>query len=78
MKKALITFLLICVMMVSFAVPVMANTAVAEETVKEAAYQEFMPFTDMTRIYHRMSNGRLQFRVWGINSMRWLTDWTYV
>lgn len=78
MKKAFVAFLLIGVMAMPFAVPAMANTVVEKETVKEATYQKIEPLTDMTRIYHRMSNGRLQFRVWGMNSMRWLTDWQYV
>jgi len=80
MKKRLVAFLFISVMAMSFAVPAMANTAVVSEPVKTTAEQgiEIVPFTEMTRIYHRWATGGLQFRVWGINSMRWLTDWAYV
>jgi len=78
MKKAFIALLLISTMAMPFAVPAMANTVVAEEAVKEATYQEIVPLTEKTRIYHRMSNGRLQFRVWGMVSGRWLTEWQYV
>lgn len=78
MKKILVTLLLVIVMALSFAVPAMANTTIAMETVNETNYQEIVPFTEMTRIYHRFNNGRLQFRVWGITSGRWLTDWDYV
>jgi hypothetical protein len=77
-KKRLITFLLVSIMALSFTVPIMATTNVAAETIKDATYQEIVPFTQMTRIYHRFNNGRLQFRVWGITSGRWLTDWAYM
>ena len=80
MKKALVTFLILSVMSLSFAVPAMANTTEAtQETVKiEASYQEIVPFFEQTVIYHRWATGGLQFRVWGVHSMRWLTDWAYV
>ena len=79
MKKALVTFLLISVMALSFSVPAMANpVTVVEETAKEASYQEITPFTEITIIYHRWATGGLQFRVWGVVSMRWLTEWQYV
>ncbi|MCL1863575.1 MAG: hypothetical protein FWF78_08420 [Defluviitaleaceae bacterium] len=79
MKKIFIAFLLVGVMSMSFAIPAMANTAAAtQETVKEASYQEIEPFFEKTTIYHRWVGGRLQFRVWGVVSMRWLTDWAYV
>ena len=78
MKKILFAFLLVIVMSLSFAVPAMANVAVVSESVRTAEYQGITPFTEMTRIYHRMSNGRLQFRVWGMTSGRWLTDWAYM
>ncbi|MCL1863574.1 MAG: hypothetical protein FWF78_08415 [Defluviitaleaceae bacterium] len=82
MKKILVAFLLIGVMALSFAAPAMANTAATQETVKiEASYQEITPFFEQTVIYHRRSLcgcDRLQFRVWGMISGRWLTDWAYV
>jgi hypothetical protein len=74
MKKAVIAFMLLIVMAMSFAVPAMANTV----EVKDASYQEIVPLTERTVIYHRWSGGRLQFRVWGAVSMRWLTEWQYV
>jgi cytochrome c5 len=80
MKKKLVAFLLAGVMALSFAVPAMANTVVAQETVVEATYQEIAPLTERTVIYHRVCVccHRLQFRVWGATSMRWLTDWLYI
>jgi len=79
MKKALVTFLLVGVMALS-AVPAMASTVVADETAQKASYQEIVPFVDPTIIHHRLCVccGRLQFRVWGMSSMRWLTDWAYM
>lgn len=78
MKKILVAFLLVGVMALT-AVPAVANTAVTQETVKiEVPCQEIVPFTEITKIYHRNHHGRLQFRVWGVVSMKWLTEWTYV
>jgi len=79
MKKALVTFLLVCVMALS-TVPAMANTVVADETVQETSYQEIVPFFERTVIYHMrcVCCDRWMFRVWGMISMRWLTDWQYV
>jgi len=82
MKKALVAFLLVGVTALSFAVPAMANAVATQETVKiEASYQEIVPFFERTKIYHRWSICgclQLQFRVWGMVSGRWLTDWLYV
>jgi len=79
MKKAVVTFLLVCVMAFS-SVPAMASTAVTQEIVQETSYQEIVPFFEITIIYHRWCGccDRLQFRVWGAISGRWLTDWQYV
>ena len=76
MKKRLVVFLFVSVMALSFAVPVAAKPAI--EPISTAEYQGIAPFTEMTRIYHRWSGGRLQFRVWGMTSGRWLTEWTYM
>ena len=83
MKKIFITFLLICVMSMSFAAPAMVTGAVANETVTvEVAVEvggETTTDTEITVIYHRWCDcGRLQFRVWGVVSMKWLTDWQYM
>ena len=80
MKKVLVILLLISVMALSFAAPAMAKDVVEEKAVTEVAYQEIAPFTEITRIYNRWCPCcmRLQFRVWGMVSMRWLTDWDYV
>lgn len=77
MKKTLVAFLLVGVMAMSFAVPAMAKTAVEPTSAVEYGI-EIMPFSEQTRIYHRWSGGRLQFRVWGVTSARWLTNWQYV
>ena len=52
MKKGLVAFLLICVMVLSFAVPAMASTAVISEPISVATggEQEIAPFTEMTKI----------------------------
>jgi len=75
--------MLISAMALSFAAPVAASATVAEDVAieAEATYQQITPFIEMTRIYHRWSICGcmgLQFRVWGITSGRWLTDWDYV
>lgn len=76
MKKMLITFLLITVMMLSFAVPAMATKVVATEQVTATMEQEIVPFSERTRIYFRTLNGQAQFRVWSITNGIWLTPWT--
>lgn len=76
MKKRLVVCLFVIVMAFSFVIPAMAN----ETTVKEPVYgtneQEISPRTEQTQIYWRNYQGRLQFRVWGLTSGRWLTEWT--
>jgi hypothetical protein len=78
MKKVLLIFLLISVVTLSFAVPAMANAVVETEQMKVIAEQEVVPFSEQTQIFYRTYNGRLQFRVWGVISARWLTPWTNV
>jgi len=75
-KKRLVAFLLISVMALSFAVPAIANPAVATEPVNATVEQEIVPFTEMTRMYWRIYNGNLQWRQWSITNGRWLTNWT--
>jgi len=75
-KKRLITFLFICVMALSFAVPAMASEAIVSETVSAYNEQTITPHTEMTRLYWRNYHGRLQFRQWSMTNGRWLTDWT--
>ncbi|MCL1884240.1 MAG: hypothetical protein FWF81_10900 [Defluviitaleaceae bacterium] len=75
MKKKLVTFLLVCIMSLSFAVPVMATEVIQKY---EAAEQGIVPFTEQTRMYFRWHNGNLQSRVWSITNGRWMTDWVYV
>ena len=76
MKKRLMTFLLISVMALSFAVPVMATEASTAEPINATTEQEITPFTEMTRMYWRNHQGQLQWRVWSMTNGRWLTDWT--
>ena len=75
MKRRLLVCLVACVMALSFAVPAMAAEVASKYTVVE---EEVAPRSDMTQIYFRTYNGRLQFRVWSITNGRWLTEWTNV
>jgi len=72
MKKRILVCLLAGLMLLSLATPAMAYSPELEV---QQAYEEVVPFTEYTRIYWRNLNGVLQFRVWGITSGRWLTDW---
>ena len=83
MKKKLLVCVLAVVMLFSMAVPAIAATqevvpvAVAKGYSVSDGYAEISPFNELTRIYWRTTPaGVLQFRVWGITSGRWLTDWT--
>jgi len=79
MKKRLLVYLFAAsVMVLSFAVPVMAAETIAAEPKYAAAEQEAAPRTEMTQIYWRNYQGVLQFRVWSITNGRWLTDWTAI
>jgi len=76
-KKRLLMFFIICVMSLSFAAPAMAATTFPTQTICETSGQESSTEeTEMTQIYHRWYEGRLQFRVWSITYGRWLTEWT--
>ena len=84
MKKRLLICVLICAMALALMVPAMASSAdtVAAPTYvsDSPGYEELAPnAVELTRIYWRtITGGQLQFRVWGITSGRWLTDWTNV
>lgn len=83
MKKRLLVCVLMIVMLFSMAVPAMAASQQAIPTTAvtanvydlSAGYAVITPFSEQTRIYWRTVNGVLQFRVWGITSGRWITDW---
>ena len=76
MKKKLMACIFAVVMILTvFALPV----AAADTVVQPPTYDEVVEpvqFNEMTRIYLRVYNGRLQARVWSITNGRWLTDWT--
>ena len=78
MKKKLVVFLSVGLMVLSFAIPAMASEIAVKEPVQtyEATEHEIAPRSEMTRVYWRTYNGVLQFRIWGMTSGRWLTDWT--
>jgi len=78
MKRKLIACLVISIMALSFMVPLKAADVYVAEPVNVVAEEEvgIAPLSEMTRIYWRTYRGQLQFRVWGIISGRWLTDWT--
>ena len=79
MKKRLITFLIMSVMAMSFVAPTVAIGAVVNDPVNVEVGGETTTDTEITVIYHRWCDcGRLQFRVWGMVSGKWLTDWQYV
>jgi len=54
------------------AMPTMAVDVLSTE---DASYTEIVLLNEVTRIYWRTFNGNLQFRVWGVTSGRWLTEW---
>jgi len=74
-KRKLITFLLVAVMALSFAVPARASEATMFEPTPIVTEQEVTPFTEMTQIYWRYTQGQLYMRVWSITNGRWLTYW---
>jgi len=84
MKKRLLMVLLAGLMLLSLTVPAIAisapPTAVSGyyELVLPNGETELVPHSEQTRIYFRNVDGQLQFRVWGITSGRWLTDWTNI
>lgn len=78
MKKRLLVLLFICMMSLPFAIPVIANEAVANEPVIVEVGEENTINTEMTRIYYRNYHGVLQWRLWGITSGKWLTEWANV
>ena len=82
MKKRLLVFLLASLMLISLAVPAMAVDAISvppagisEHELMEKAGIEMELRSEQTQIHWRTFNGVLQFRVWGLTSGRWLTDW---
>jgi len=84
MKKRLLMVLLVGLMLLSLAVPATAvDVGPVLPTVAAGYYElvlpngetETIPRSEETRIYWRTFNGVLQFRVWGITSGRWITDW---
>jgi len=82
MKKRVLTGFLIFVMALMLAIPAFATPAMVVDVpvvATQAEVEEPMESrgTEFTRIYWRTtSTGQLQFRVWGMTSGRWLTDWT--
>ena len=78
MKKRLIACIFICVIALTFTVPVLATDFAVTEPVNlvtEQGYEEITPFHEVTKIYIRTYGGVLQFRIWGVTSGRWLTPW---
>ena len=83
MRKKLLACLLVCILALALAVPAMASpldmaTIPTYEVGTSGVYQEITPHgVELTQIYWRtITGGQLQFRVWGMTSGRWLTDWT--
>lgn len=76
MKKRFVVFLLISMIALSFTVPAIAMEVVETEPVNAVVEQEVIPRTEVTQFYWRTYNGVLQWRVWGLTSGRWLTEWT--
>jgi len=76
------------VMMFSSAVPTMTATrgdmaapiaTIEMQEVQEVSiddgYIGIAPLTEVTTIHFTNFNGVLHFRVWGVTSGRWLTEW---
>ena len=78
MKKRLLVCLFACMMISSFAIPVMASEVATAKPIIAEMEVEISPFNEQTRIYFRTYNGVLQFRVWSITNGRWITDWANV
>ena len=77
MKKRFMAILAACVMALSFAVPVAASDFSAVKPINvETQNSEAMPFTEFTRTYFKNTGDAIYWRVWGITSGRWLTEWT--
>ena len=83
MRKKVLTLLLVAMMALPlFALPIAAATTAEVSVVSiqpeavDTADTLIAPFgTEYTQIYWRTYRGVLQFRVWGLTSGRWLTDW---
>jgi len=76
MKKRLVVCLFISVMALSFVIPAMAaEKAVTVAPTSAVTEYEIAPRTEVTRIYWRTYSGQLQWRVWGVTSGRWITEW---
>jgi len=85
MKKRLLAVLLAGLMLLSLPAPAMAyfpdvgpilpTVVTAYERGVQEGYVGIEPTSEQTRIYWRTWDGRLQWRVWGITSGRWLTWW---
>jgi len=81
MKKRFLIFLLAGLMLLSLATPALAvdvipaPTGISECELMQQVGIELEPRTEQTEIHWRTWQGQLQFRVWGVTSGRWLTDW---
>jgi len=85
MKKRLLMFLFAGLMLLSLAAPAMATDVISvplpgdsERGLIQQSGMEMEPRNEQTQIYFRTFNGVLQFRVWGVTSARWLTEWANV
>jgi len=56
--------------------PIVVSAVEVQEYNPTNDFMEIAPRHELTRIYWRTTSaGILQFRVWGITSGRWLTEW---
>jgi len=74
--------LLAGLMLLSLTVPAMATDVITVPTpgiseceLMQQTGVEMEPRNEQTQIYWRNWHGVLQFRVWGVTSGRWLTEW---
>jgi hypothetical protein len=74
-KKKLIICLVTFVIALSFAIPVAAVDVVVSEPTGTIMVEKIEPLSEHTVIYFRFYNDMLQYRIWGMISGRWLTDW---
>ena len=71
MKKIVLTFITVLMMLSMTALPVMAM----ECSLDSASPATVQPRIDETKWFNRMYNGKKQMRLWSITEGCWLTDW---
>lgn len=71
MKKIVLTFITVLMMLSMSAIPAMAM----ERPLDNASPATVQPRIDETKWFYRTYNGKKQMRLWSITEGCWLTDW---